>query len=103
MTELQAWLRLERWWGNPALKHDAFALSNGGEGCAFICGDIDVLFATNRIGPVVYDRMKQKIRDAIRRRTYLAPKTLSGAKVRAAFCRKQARLLAPKKKKGARK
>ena len=102
MTERLAWLYLAKLWGKPIHDeiNDTVWVEFGGLRHYGLCHCLNTLF--KEVPWSVYKKMISKIDAELRRigaPNYLAEMKVSGAKVRAAFCRKQARLLAKGKRK----
>ncbi len=99
MTEREAWLFLADKWDNvEGDEHPRYVVVNGYE-AAGLCPCIDSLESADDITPPVAAFMLAKIPKKRDSHDACWPFTEEGAKARAAFCRKQARLLAPKRRK----
>lgn len=92
LTERQAWLKLAKSWAGPKTKET----SSG------ICLSIDCLFSNVDITLAVSRKMDERVKDHAPPERY-GPEgrhrwPMRYRASRAAFCRKMARLLAPKKR-----
>lgn len=101
LTESQAWTAMATAFRGKAKRHDGFCVPVWKFGSSFIgglCCATSVLLHDNLITINVYESMRLRINELPRPYAPFVWPTGDG-KSRAAFCRKQAKLTAPKKRK----
>lgn len=99
LTEREAWLLLAEWWsGKLRTDDDGDTLMVGGKwGCYGLCSSIVLLSSTGRISQEIQESMRRKLGE-VPGSDYRWPQTLAGARQRAAFCRRMAAELKPRKR-----
>lgn len=99
LTERQAWLRLARAWDRPvASEYGTMQAKVCKSRCVGLCSSIGELECSGKISTDVELRMDERIQAMPERfGPYCWPLDGRGARSRAAFCRRQARLLAKRK------
>lgn len=99
LTQKQAWLHLAAIWSEPLGRKGMAYVHIPGAGTTTylgLCTSIGALARIGKISTAINRSMRKKIDMEMLRRgpgmLYLWPWTVEGAKSRAAFCRKQAKL-----------
>lgn len=95
LTEKQAWEKLARAWNNPECDGKVPYVLDHSYG---ICHALSDLRRTNDISDTMENRMVAKAENPGERDCWRWPLNCEGAKARAAFCRKQAKLCSRKRK-----
>ena len=111
MSKRKAWLYLSKLWGATNAPHVMIDFGHRKVHCIGLCDGVNILLETGQITRDVYRAMHKEITAAIRSNCgdlsvplgFGWTRDVTGARQRAAFCRKMAAKLKPKKKARAKK
>lgn len=96
LSEREAWLKLAKLWTKPDIgSSDCPRVLDWSFG---VCHSVDDLRGMNEISVSLADRMREKAQNPKDPDAWRWPLTIAGAKSRAAFCRKMAKLCSRKRK-----